>query len=360
MFDGLQMNLGNLFRTSDAKTRSLSPENVTGEKGKGGMCELENGSARQAARDLGKTWKVNPYFVVAPGETITLADVAVPGCIHHIWMTPTGKWRSTILRMYWDNAKRPSVECPLGDFFASGWEEYAPLSSLAVCVNPGRAFNCYWPMPFREHCRITMENRSEEPMTIYYQIDYTLTELPEDTAYFHAQFRRVNPLPYKQVYPILDGVKGKGQYVGTYLAWGVNSSGWWGEGEIKFFLDGDTEYPTICGTGTEDYFCGAYNFENQKLHQYEPYCTPYTGLSYVSKPDGLYQSQQRFSMYRWHIMDPIRFEQDLKVTIQALGWREGGRYLPLRDDIASVAFWYQAGETQPFPELGDKDALEVN
>ncbi len=240
MFDGLQMNLGNLFRTSDAKTRSLSPENVTGEKGKGGMCELENGSARQAARDLGKTWKVNPYFVVAPGETITLADVAGPGCIQHIWMTPTGKWRSTILRMYWDNAKRPSVECPLGDFFASGWEEYAPLSSLAVCVNPGRAFNCYWPMPFREHCRITMENRSEEPMTIYYQIDYTLTELPEDTAYFHAQFRRVNPLPYKQVYPILDGVKGKGQYVGTYLAWGVNSSGWWGEGEIKFYLDGDT------------------------------------------------------------------------------------------------------------------------
>ncbi len=359
MFDGLQMNMGNLFRVSDAKTRSLSPENVTGEKGKGGMCELENGTARHAARELGKAWKVNPYFVIAPGETITLADVDGPGCIQHIWMTPTGKWRNTILRMYWDKAEQPSVECPVGDFFASGWGEYAPITSLAVCVNPGSAFNCYWPMPFRKHCRMTMENRGDDPMTIYYQIDYTLTELPEDTAYFHAQFRRVNPLPYKQNYTILEGVKGKGQYVGTYLAWGVHNNGWWGEGEIKFFLDGDAEYPTICGTGTEDYFCGSYDFKNRKTQQYEPFSTPYTGLSYVSKSDGLYLSQQRFSMYRWHIMDPVRFETDLKVTIQALGWREDGRYLPLQDDIASVAFWYQTGETQPFPKLGDKDALEV-
>lgn len=359
MFDGLQMNLGNLFRTSEAKTRSLSPENITGEKGRGGMCELEDGSARHAARDLGKKWKVNPFLVIQPGETLTIADVAGPGCIQHIWMTPTGKWRNTILRMYWDGEQQPSVECPVGDFFASGWGEYAPLSSLAVCVNPGSAFNCYWPMPFRRSCRMTMENRGEELMTIYYQIDYTLTELPEDTAYFHAQFRRVNPLPYKQDYTILDHVRGKGQYVGTYLAWGVNNTGWWGEGEIKFFLDGDGEYPTVCGTGTEDYFCGSYNFENQKSHRYETFSTPYSGLHYVSQPDGVYQSQQRFGMYRWHIMDPVRFDTELKVTIQALGWREGGRYLPLQDDIASVAYWYQTEEHSAFPELPDRDTLEV-
>lgn len=359
MFDGLQMNLGNLFRTSEAKTRSLSPENITGEKGRGGMCELENGSARHAARDLGKKWKVNPFLVIQPGETLTIADVAGPGCIQHIWMTPTGKWRNTILRMYWDGERQPSVECPVGDFFASGWGEYAPLSSLAVCVNPGSAFNCYWPMPFRSSCRMTLENRGEESMTIYYQIDYTLTELPEDTAYFHAQFRRVNPLPYRQDYTILEGVKGRGQYVGTYLAWGVNNTGWWGEGEIKFFLDGDGEYPTICGTGTEDYFCGSYNFENQKSHRYEAFSTPYSGLHYISEPDGVYQSQQRFGMYRWHIMDPVRFETELKVTIQALGWREGGRYLPLQDDIASVAYWYQTEEHGDFPELPDRDTLEV-
>ena len=250
------------------------------------------------------------------------------------------------------------MECPIGDFFASGWNEFGQVSSLAVCVNPGSAFNCYWPMPFRRHCRMTLENRSDETVTMYYQIDYTLTEVPEDAAYFHAQFRRVNPLPYKSDYVILDGVKGKGQYVGTYMAWGVNSSGWWGEGEIKFFLDGDGEFPTICGTGTEDYFCGSYNFENQKTHRYQPFTTPYTGLN-LTETDGVYRSQQRFSLYRWHIMDPIRFESGLKVTIQALGWRSGGRYLPLQDDIASVAFWYQDVPAQPFPPLPDRDALEV-
>lgn len=206
---------------------------------------------------------------------------------------------------------------------------------------------------------MTLENRGDEPMALYYQIDYTLTEVPEDAAYFHAQFRRANPLPYKSVYTILDGVEGQGQYVGTYLAWQVNNAGWWGEGEIKFYLDGDGEYPTICGTGTEDYFCGSYNFENQATHRYQTFTTPYSGLSQVIEPDGVYASQQRFGLYRWHILDPIRFETDLRVTIQALGWREGGRYLPLQDDIASVAFWYQLLPGRPFPPLPDRDYLEI-
>ena len=155
------------------------------------------------------------------------------------------------MRIYWDGLEHPSVECPVGDFFACGWGEYAQVSSLAVCVNPGSAFNCYWEMPFKKHAKITMENRDDEPMTLYYQIDYTLTQVPDDIGYFHAQFRRTNPLPYKEVYTIVDGIEGKGQYVGTYMAWGVNNSGWWGEGEIKFYMDGDKEFPTICGTGTE-------------------------------------------------------------------------------------------------------------
>ena len=143
------------------------------------------------------------------------------------------------------------------------------------------------------------------------------------------------------------------------MAWGVNSTGWWGEGEIKFYMDGDTEFPTLCGTGTEDYFCGSYNFENKAIKQYQEFTTPYTGLPQVIRPDGLYNSQQRFGLYRWHIMDPIRFDQDLRVTIQALGWRSGGRYLPLPDDIASTAFWYQAEPHAPFPKLPDRDTLEV-
>jgi hypothetical protein len=356
-FNGLGVNLGSLHRLSAAKSGSISPENFTGEKGKAGMAT--EGTGASCARDLGQGWKISPSIKIAAGEERVIADVKGSGAIQQIWMTPTGTWRFSILRIYWDDQTAPSVECPVGDFFACGWGQFAPLVSLAVCVNPGSAFNCYWEMPFRRRCRMTMTNISDQEMVLYYQINYTLTEVPEDAAYFHAQFRRVNPLAYKQVYTILDGAKGQGQYVGTYLAWGVNNTGWWGEGEIKFYLDGDLEFPTICGTGTEDYFCGSYNFENKQAKQYQEFTTPYAGLSQVIRPDGTYQSQTRFGMYRWHITDPIRFEQDLRVTIQALGWRGGGRYLPLQDDIASVAFWYQTLPASVFPKLPERDALEI-
>ena len=354
------MNLHNLSKMEKKISRSISPENFTGEKGKGGMCPLEQGSAKRAARDLGTGWKVNPYIVLHPGETFTIADIQASGVIEHIWLTPTGRWRNTILQMYWDDQEQPSVECPIGDFFCMGWNEYAHLNSLAVCVNPGSAFNCYWPMPFRKRARMTLTNISEEAILVYYQIDYALCAVEEDEAYFHAQFRRVNPLPYKEVYTILDGVKGRGKYVGTYMAWGVNNRGWWGEGEIKFYMDGDTEYPTICGTGTEDYFCGSYSFEDPDAPgNYGVFSTPYAGLHQVITPDKYFNSQFRFGMYRWHITDPVYFEKEIKVTMQALGWREGGRYLPLQDDIASVAFWYQTLPTNAFPALPDKDSLEV-
>tara|TARA_B100001123_G_scaffold412329_1_gene509486 strand:+ start:5475 stop:6560 length:1086 start_codon:yes stop_codon:yes gene_type:complete len=357
-FNGLGMHLGNLARLSTAKTRSISPENFTGEKGKGGMATEGTGAER--AMDLGQGWKMSPSVRIQPGETFEIADIEGPGAIQQIWLTPTGHWRYSILRMYWDDSELPAVECPVGDFFACGWGRYAQVSSLPVCVNPGSAFNCYWEMPFRRRCRITMTNIADEAMTLYYQVNYTLTDVPDDCALFHAQFRRTNPLPYKEVYTILDGVEGQGQYVGTYMAWGVNNTGWWGEGEIKFFLDGDGEYPTICGTGTEDYFCGAYNFDVGKENGgYREFTTPHAGLPQVIRPDGLYVSQTRFGLYRWHIMDPVRFGQDLKVTIQALGWRSGRRYLPLQDDIASVAYWYQTLPTAPFPKLPDRDSLEV-
>jgi len=356
-FNGLGMNMGTLSRLSHAKSRSISAENFKGEKGKGGMAT--EGLGAQAARDLGQGWKISPAVRIKPKEIFTVAEIRGEGAIQHIWMTPTGQWRFTILRIYWDDETTPSVEVPVGDFFACGWGQYAQISSLAICVNPGSAFNCYWEMPFRKSARITVENIADDEMTLFYQVDYTLTDVPEDAAYFHAQFRRTNPTPDKSVYTLLDGVKGWGHYVGTYMAWGVNSTGWWGEGEIKFYMDGDTDYPTICGTGTEDYFCGSYNFENQKTKQYQEFTTPYSGLPQVIRPDGVYQSQQRFGLYRWHVMDPIRFEKDLRVTIQALGWRSGGRYLPLQDDIASVSFWYQKEPHASFPKLPDKDYLEV-
>lgn len=351
------MSLGALPFLSRSKSRSISPENFKGEKGKGGMA-LE-GAGQNAARDLGRGWKISPSVKIQAHTTFEIADVEGPGVIQQIWMTPTGNWRYSILRIYWDGAEHPSVECPVGDFFACGWGQFAFIASLPVCVNPGSAFNCYWPMPFKRRCRITFENIADEEMTLFYQVNYALEEVPEEAAYFCAQFRRLNPLPYKEVYTILDGVEGWGHYAGTYMCWGVNNCGWWGEGEIKFYMDGDKEYPTICGTGTEDYFCGSYNFENKATKEYQEFTTPYAGLAQVIRPDGVYSSQQRFGMYRWHIMDPIRFEQNLRVTIQALGWRSGGRYLPLQDDISSVAFWYQTHPCRPFPALPARDYLEI-
>jgi len=358
-FSGLEVNMSNLFRLSDAESRSISPENFTGEKGKGGMAT--EGTGKNAARNLGQGWKVSPSVRIKARSTFTLAEIDGPGAIQQIWMTPAplDKTRLYILRFYWDGEAEPSVEVPMGDFFACGWGQYCQINSLAVCVNPGSAFNCYWNMPFRKKAKITMENLDEKDMTLYYQINYTLTKVPDDAAYFHAQFRRVHRLPEKTVYTILDGVRGQGHYVGTYMAWEVRSPGWWGEGEIKFYLDGDKEFPTICGTGTEDYFCGSYNFENRQTRRYQTFSTPYSGLAQVLPPDLIYEPGQRFGLYRWHITDPVRFKKDLRVTIQALGWQKDGTYLPLQDDIASVAYWYQTEPHAKFPPLPAAEQLII-
>jgi hypothetical protein len=354
---GLNADLANLYQVDPAvESRSISPENLTGGKGMGGMATT--GTGANAASQLGQGWKVSPSVVIKAGTTFTLADINGPGYITHIWMTPTGNWRHEILRFYWDGETNASVECPAGDFFACGLGKYCQIQSLPVCVNPGSAFNCYWPMPFRKGARITLENIDHQDMVLYYQIDFSRAKVPQNAGYFHAQFRCENPIKTRGLYTILDGVQGVGQYVGTYLAIKVHDSGWWGEGEIKFYLDGDTQFPTICGTGTEDYFCGSYNFENQETHKYQTFSTPYTGLAQVIPADQAYQPGQRFGLYRWHITDPVRFKKDLKVTIQALGWKPGGLYERLAPDIASVAYWYQKEPHAPFPLLPDLNELD--
>ena len=352
--------MGQLYRVKDAETRSISPENPTGEKGKGGMATLEQGTAAKAARELGQGWKVNPYIHVEPGKTFTLGQADGSGVINHMWMTPVGDYRLLIMRFYWDGETEPSVVAPAGDFFAAGWGmgNEPRITSLAICVNPRSGLNSYWQMPFRKGFRITMENQGDKGATIYYQINYSLEAVPENAAYFHAQFRRVNPLPYKDVYTILDGVKGTGQYVGTYLAHGANSEGWWGEGEAKFYIDGDADFPTICGTGEEDYFCGSYGFNERKEKGkwvYENFSSPYTGFHLIPFKG----EQRRFGEYRWHITDPVRFKSDLRVTFQSIGWQSEGRYLPLQDDLASVAYWYQTEPHNPFPPLPEKDKLII-
>jgi hypothetical protein len=258
-----------------------------------------------------------------------------------------GNGRACVLRFYWDGEETPSIEVPMTDFFAVGNDRFAPVNSLPVVVNPTAALNCYWPMPFRRHARITFTNDLSKDIDLMtYQIDYVLTDLPRDTGYFHAQWRRATTKRSFPVHTILDGVKGDGRYVGTFLAWAQLSDGWFGEGEVKFFIDGDMQFPTICGTGTEDYFGGSYGFP-------EIYSTAYTGNT-LKRQGG--DGPRLWSLYRWHIMDPVCFQSDLRVTIQALGWWPNGQYQPLADDVASVAYWYQREPHGPFPEFPPLEA----
>ena len=344
--------------TTKKKIRSFSicAENLTGEKGKGGMAT--EGTGAYAARELGQGWKVNPFLNCESGATITLADVKGQGAIKHIWITevlPKGRW--LILRIYFDGQEHPAVEAPLSDFFCNGdSNDYRQLSSLAICVNPAKGMNSYFEMPYFSSFRIEVENIGLKDCMLYYQIDCEEKKLPPETLYFHARFNCVRSLPYKENYTILDKVKGQGHYVGTYIRWGVKSNGWWGEGEVKFYVDGDCEFPTLCGTGTEDYFCGSCNFD---VGGYREYCTPYAGLHKVSTTDAVYRSQRFFDMYRWHITDPVYFKEDLKVTVQALGWRNDGRYLPLQDEISSVAYWYSDNLSDEYVPLPCKDEFEI-
>jgi len=347
----LGQGLGGLPLLGNMRTRSISPENPTGEKGKGGMAvpDPEKFPFSPAASDLGQKWKVNPFNKVKSGETLTIMDVDGPGVIQHIWLVADpAKGRSHIIRFYWDHEETPSIECPVTDFFAVGHNKFAPVNSLAVVNNKASALNCYWPMPFHRHARITFTNEDQDELGLLtYQITYAETSVPENAGTFHAQWRRAVTDRSNPDYVIVDGLKGKGKYAGTFLAYTQLSDGWFGEGEIKFYMDGDGEFPTLCGTGTEDYFGASFGFP-------ELYSTAYVGnVLEVSGAQGAekYAGPAKWSLYRWHIMDPICFDEDLRVTIQALGWWPNDKYQPLADDIASVAYWYQAEPHAAFPEL---------
>ncbi len=341
MFDhGFQFGLGGVPFLADAKTRSICAENPKGEKGAGAQAKPEPG---MAAAMLGEGWKVKPCITLAAEETVTLADIGGSGVIQHIWITVReAAYRDCILRMYWDGEETPSVEVPLGDFFCCGHSLRAKINSLPVAVNPSGGMNSYWPMPFCNGARITIENqRWEEIPGFFYQITWAETEVPDDAAYLHAQWRRAMGTRECPEHMILDGIQGKGQYVGTYLAWVQFSDGWWGEGEIKFFIDGDTQYPTICGTGTEDYFGGAWGFG-------DTFSTAFLGYPLWQKEEG---KVPKHGLYRWHIMDPIRFDEDLRVTMQELGWWPNRCYEPLTDDVSSVGYWYQLEPHGAFPQM---------
>lgn len=347
-------------------TRSISAENPDGAVSGGAKASPgDDENCTPHASDLGKGWKVRPCIRLARGTTVTIADIKGPGVVQHVWCTVhPDSLRMLALRVYYDGQRRPSIEVPLHDLFCNGVNALAQVNSLPVCVNPRGGMNSYWPMPFRRRFRIEITNDGPSDVSeFFYQITYALTDLPKDTGYLHAQWRRSMTTRESPEHVILSDVKGRGHYVGTYLVWNQLSNQWWGEGEIKFYIDGDwragrdrrDQYPTICGTGTEDYFGGAWGFRaavNPETAGPVTYCTPFMGYAQTLIGDGRSERVPTHALYRWHIPDPIHFTKDLRVSIQALGWYPTRKFQPLTDDIASVAWWYQSlPTTSAFPGL---------
>ena len=287
---------------------------------------------------------------IAPGQTLVIADLQGPGVIQHIWLTIHAADpfypRSVVLRAFWDGAAEPAVEAPLGDFFAVGNGLRATVQSAAVEVSSeGRAYNCFWPMPFQRSARIEVSNDSGEHAvhSLYWYVDWVaLDRLPEGVANFHAQYRQEYPARAGEDYLILDAT-GRGHYVGTVLSvWSV-TDGWPGEGDDRFYIDGEAE-PSLNGTGTEDYFGDAWGFR--------PFNHLYHG---VTVWEG-YRAGDRGTAYRWHIADPIPFARSLRVTIEhkgAVQLADGSwnGFLERPDLVSSVAFWYQQGPAKRYAEL---------
>jgi hypothetical protein len=324
------------------KSRSISWENRTGEPGAGG----KEGGGRKGSPAIP---------VLANGQTVTLMDVQGCGVIRHIWLTMGDRselaLRNLILRCYWDGSDVPSVEVPLGDFFGTAHGRAEPLVSYYTAVILGKSFNSYFPMPFTSRARITLQNDlpdKREVKLVFFQIDYELHEaLPPNTGLFHASFRRQNPTVQKQDYVLLDIAEGPGFWLGCVIGVRALEHDWWGEGEIKFYIDDDQDYPTICGTGVEDYFGAAWGLEQR-------YQAPFFGCT-VSHRGRHYK--HLVSAYRFHAMDPVFFQRRLKVSMQQIGLLAGEHTLFERsDDWSSVAFWYQLRPVRSMPPLPDQAA----
>lgn len=298
---------------------------------------------------------------IKPGETMVLADIRGPAVVNHIWLTfneARPNWLEKygsahpgeiVLRMYWDDGKHPAVEAPLGDFFAAGFGLRRKISSTPVLVEGGDGYNFYWQMPFFKRGKITVTNEGKKNVrSFYYHIDYTeLNDLPKDTAYFCAQYRQEFPETLGKDYLILEA-EGQGHYVGTVMSARSRSPFWFGEGDVRIYIDGETR-PTIQGTGTEDYFLCAWGL-NECLF-------PYFGCTYMSSdPSDL---GVRYTLYRWHIVDPIRFKKSIRFEIEHTGWMSADEtetgevdgHVEREDDLATIAFWYQIGQPKRFTTL---------
>lgn len=341
-----------LFTLRTLQSRAATAENRQALAGQGGT--EGNGIKGSAAL---KDFKA--------GATETLLDQRGPGLIRHLWMTSHARdphaLRNIILRMYWEGSETPSVEAPLGDFFGVAHGAAVPMYSDLVCMQEGRGLNCYIPMPFAQSARITVENTMDRPIDwFFYQIDFTLGDVvSEEDGRFHASFRRENPCAVGHDFLLLETLGARGIYLGCVMGVRPLYKGWWGEGEVKIFLDGDTLYPTICGTGLEDYIGSAWGLGE--------HCTRFQGAP-------LHRNGFA-SLYRFHVPDPVYFQQGIRVTVQQMGAElrskvapdfgdklifnpknhprrnpEDGYYLR-SDDYCATAYWYQ------YPLASNRPAL---
>lgn len=347
------------------ESRSISFENPTGEPGEGGKAASELGVGRKGA----------PNKRIQPGEEVVLCDIKNSGTIRHIWMT--GEWtnfgwlesdeertkllRSTVIRAYWDGQKYPSIECPLGDFMGFAHSKVTPYQSALHSIGENGAFNFWLPMPFTEGAKITLTNESDLAFWLFYQIDYTINDNhPEDVGRLHVCFRRENPTTLKEDFELLPQRKGKGRYIGSVMGIRTLHPGWWGEGEVKIYLDGDTGFPTIAGTGSEDYVGLSYGIQNT-MYTYHGCNLLFTSDSTVTALDipagkEVEMNRQFISMYRWHLPDPIYWKEEVRITIQQIGCCLYER----QDDWSTATFWYEPVPSAPLPEMPGKEERVVD
>ena len=313
-------------------SRSICFENPTGAPGEGG----------KAASRLGVGRKGSPSRSIKPGQTIQLCDIEGPGTIRHIWMT-TGRspqnLRTLVLRGWYDGQEHPSIECPVGDFFGFAHGKVMPYHSAVHSVGPTAGMNIWLPMPFVKRMKMTITNEdsieSSKAPPVFYQIDYTLGDRhPKDVGRLHVLFRRENPTTEKKDFELLPQRKQKGRFIGSVIGIrNLHPGQWWGEGEIKVYMDGDREFPTICGTGSEDYVGLAWGI------QQTPFL--YNGCSLDQK--------NFISMYRWHLPDPIAWRNECRITIQQIAWKKG--LAETEDDWSAATFWYEPAPSAPLPAL---------
>lgn len=321
-----------------------------GQSGLAQLATVQEGRSHRASSTDDNIHGNGDSKTILPGQTLVLAELDGPGVITHFWNTTASlnpfSGRSLVLRVYWDGAERPSVEAPLGDFFGVGHGAKATFQSAPVSVSSyGRSRSCFWNMPFRKHAKITVtnENIALGPVPFYYYLDWRKVDhLADNTLYFHARYRQQTPaVPGDH---LLLETNGRGHYVGTVYSAHQTKTGWFGEGDDRFYIDGE-ETPSIQGTGTEDYFGDAWGFRE--------FAGPHQGVTLYEGP----MAGDRVTAYRWHINDPITFAKSLKASIEHRGsvFSDEGKKLSSSgeraDWVSSVAFWYQTPATTWEEEL---------